>query len=373
MKINQLGLSLCIFLLAGCATKKEPVPPQTSTPGPTIPIPTNPTAPTVGEWTQEKGGAGGFTNYDSFKNYQYNFDVLSNNQPVAIKLVSDAIDVQYAVFNTLGQQIDVRGKGRNVEQTYTLNTGTYRVVVTADRRAVGKFSLALLGTKAGATLIPSTFLKSGTQSWGDLGGGGQEKTFKNHFYTFDVTEDNLSIDLELESPDTDVELVLYNPLGQKIASDYFNARYRFKVLAVTKGVYTAMAATDKRGGIGNYRLNVFGKVQNLKRVESQVTTIKGNWAAKNVTDTYTVQLTPNSSPLDINLSSADTPARIELQSSDGKRIVYNAVPSKNDYILRQDLPKAVYRILVSSSPNADGRAGNYILSVHGQFADFKKI
>lgn len=365
-----------LLLLAGCTVNRDSVVPQTgATPG----TPTTPGTPpelqvrTVsGEWIAANGGAGGEGSFDTFKNFQYTLEVTKSNQKLDIAMASADLDVQFALFDPLGQRIRVSALSRSPVNSFTVNAGTYRVVACAARRAVGKFTLTVMGTNSDPTLIPSQLLQSNTQNWGLLGGGGQDRTFKNHFYTFEVTEDNFSVDLELESADTDVELVLYDPLGEKIASDFFNARYRFKIIAVKKGIYTVMAATDKRGSVGNYRLNVIGKVKALQRVESQVTTVKGSWPNKNTTDTYTVQLTPNASPLDIDLSSADTPARIELQTSDGKRIVYNALTSKSNYILRQDLPKGTYRILVSPS-NLDGGGGNYSLSVNGQFTDFKKF
>ncbi len=371
MITRQFSHLFLILLLAGCAGTKEPVTPQNgTTPGtpPELQVRT-----VSGEWVAASGGAGGTNSFETFKNYQYTLEVTKNNQQLDIALASADVDVQYALFDPLGQRISVSSLSRSAVNSFTVNAGTYRVVACAARRAVGKFTLTVIGTNSNPALIPSQILQSNTQNWGLLGGGGQDKTFKNHFYTFEVTEDNFSVDLELESADTDVELVLYDPLGEKIASDFFNARYRFKVIAVKKGIYTVMAATDKRASVGNYRLNVIGKVKSLQRVESQATTVKGSWPNKNTTDTYTVELTPNASPLDIDLSSADTPARIELQSSDGKRIVYNVLTSKSNYILRQDLPKGTYRILVSPSPNLDGGAGNYSLSVHGQFANFKKL
>ncbi|GAB3919953.1 hypothetical protein [Larkinella terrae] len=361
---NLLFLTLLVAALLGC--KKEETDPYSPDPGVV-------TATPSGQWIAAQGGGGGFNNLESFKNFQYLFEVEGSNRPVAITLTSPDINVQYALFDPLGTRIDVSGQSRSESKQYTLNAGQYRVVVTADRRAVGKFDLALVGTKAGATRIPFESLQSGSQSWGALGGGGNVKTFKNHFYTFDVTADNLSVDVTLESADTDVELVLYDPLGQVIASDFFNSRYRYKVVAVKKGTYTVMAATDQRGSVGNYQLSVVGKVQNLKKVESQVTTVKGTWAGKTSVDTYTLQLTPNTSPLDIELTSPDTPAGIDLQTSAGTLIVSSAaVATKLEFIVRQDLAKGTYRILVSPG-RVSGGPGSYTLTVHGQFSDFKKI
>jgi hypothetical protein len=365
---NILVLVALAGVLLGCDPSKNKVDPDPYKPDPTLVTDTP-----KGQWTADLGGGGGFENLESFKNVQYLFDVEDANHPVIITLTSPDINVQYALFDPLGTRIDVSGQSRGESKQYKLNAGQYRVVVASDRRAVGKFDLVLVGTKAGATRIPFETLQSGSQSWGSLGGGGSTKTFKNHFYTFDVTQDNFSVDISLESADTDVELVVYDPLGQVLASDFFNSRYRFKVLALKKGTYTVMAATDQRGSVGTYQLNVVGKVLNLKKVESQTTTVKGSWASKTSVDTYTLQLTPNSSPLDIELTSPDTNAGIDLQTGAGTLIVSSAaVTSKEEFIVRQDMAKGTYRILVSPG-RISGVPGNYTLSVHGQFSDFKKL
>ncbi|GAB4038389.1 hypothetical protein GCM10028809_56420 [Spirosoma gilvum] len=363
-----------ISILAGCTVKQESVQPQTtSNPGPTVPQVVDPTAPITGEWTQAKGGAGGFTNVDSFKNFQYNFEIEGNNQPVAIQLTSDVIDVQYALFNPLGQQIDVQGRGRNVgASNYTLNAGKYRIVVMADRQAVGKFSLSLMGTKAGGTIIPSNLLQSNTQNWGTLGGGGKDVTYKNHFYTFEVTEDNFSIDVEIESPDTDVALYVYDQLGQALNTSYFGDRSKYVILKLNKGTYSVMAATVIRGSVGNYNLRLVGKAQNLQRVESQLTTVKGTWDSKTSADVYSVELTPNTSPLDIELTSPETVCQIDLQNTSSTTLTYTVLASNSNYLLGKNLAKNTYLVKVYPG-RVSGKAGTYTLNVVGRYSNFKKI
>lgn len=468
----------CLLLMLGCS-KTSTVDPNTSTTTAPSPPTTNPT----GQWTATRSG-GGFNNFDSFKNYQYTFEVVGDNQPVSIALTSPDINVQYGLFNPLGQRIDIQGYDRAVSSKYSLNAGVYRVVVTADRRAIGKFSLVLTGTKDGASLIASQQLPSDTQTWGKLGGGGLEKTFRNHFYTFEVTDDNttvdielssadtdialflydalgervavatgnryqfmlrpvkkgtytvmagtytrgsvgnyqlnlfgkvttlkrvesqtlesgtqnwgplggggkdvtyknqfytfdvtddyFSIDAELESPDTDVALYVYDKLGQPLNTSYFGDRSKYVVLNLNKGSYSVMAATVKRGSIGNYNLRLMGKIQNLQRVQSQLTTIKGTWASNTAADTYSVELTPNSSPLDIDLTSAETECQIDLQNSSGTRLSYTALALKTNYLLGKNLSKATYLIKVYPG-RVSGKPGNYTLNVIGQYTNFKKI
>ncbi|MES2518084.1 MAG: hypothetical protein V4585_08255 [Bacteroidota bacterium] len=361
--MKNLYILLTLGLLLGCS--KKAVEQEDPT---TAPL----KARTIGgEWVSTVGGAGGTGNFDSFKNFQYNFEVGGNNQKVDINLSSKEINVQFALFDPNGTRIDNSSVSRLESETYTLNAGKYRLVVCADRRAVGKFSFIIQGILGDPVKIPSQILQSNTQNFGASGGGGNVYTFKNHFYTFEVTEDNFSVDIELESSDTNIELLIYDPLGQKLTNSFFSERYRFKTLAVKKGIYTIMSATDIRGGVGNYHLNVFGKVQNLQRVVSQVTTIKGNWANNSSSDTYALQLTANSAPLDMELSSADAKGFIDLQTSTGSRIMYSVVASNNEVLIKQNMAKGEYRIVVA--PGKNQGSGNYTLTVNGQYSDFKKL
>ncbi len=325
--------------------------------------------------TQTWGLLGGGGNVRTFKNHFYTVDVTEDNTPVDFAVESADVDVEMVIYNPLGQVIASDFfNARYRFKVIVLPKGTYTVMAATNvRAAVGNYQLNIFGKVANLKRIPSEVVKSGIQNWGPLGGGSNVRTFKNHFYTVDVTEDNTPVDFAVESADVDVEMLIYNPLGQVITSDFFNSRNRFKVIVLSKGTYTVMAATDKRGAVGNYQVNIFGKVANLKRVDSQVTTVTGRWPDKNAVDTYTLQLTANSSPLDIELTSPDTDASFELQTSAGSRIVVSSpTPSRSEFIVRQDVARGTYRIVVSPG-RLTGAAGNYTLTVHGQFLDLKKL
>lgn len=331
------------------------------------------------EWTAAKGGAGGLQVFESFKNYQYNFEVTGDNQQVDIVLSSIVIDVQFALFDPLGRQIRYTKAARSTTETFTLDTGQYRLVICAARQAVGQFSFTIKGVKTDPIRIESQILQSGTQNWGPLGGGGYYKTFKNHFYTFDITEENSSLDIELKSADTNVGLVLYNDLGQAIGGQKGD-RYEYIVGPVKKGTYTAMVCTNERGGVGNYSMNIFGKIVNLQKITSQTNTVKGSWTASNKRDKfgypieeYSIELTSNSSPLDIEISSSDTFVELYLYSVGGVGIdnhVQSFLQNKSYTILTKDLPKGKY-IITTRSHN--GSTGTNTLNVFGQYTGFKKL
>ena len=323
------------------------------------------------QWIADKGGAGGTGIYESFKNFQYTFEVGENNQAVDITVSSKVIDIQFALFDPNGTRLDVQNGGREINKIFKLNSGKYRLVICAARRAVGNFEIKMLGVLGNPVLKESQILQTGSQNWGTLGGGGKEKTFKNHLYTFDITDDNTSIDAEMESSDTDVALYVYDELGKSLTDNYFNDRYRGFVLPAKKGTYTFMASTGIRGGIGNYKVNVFGKITNLKKIESQVVSVKGNWANNNAIDTYSLDLTATTSPIDIDFSSADAKAILELQNGVGSRLEYTVISRNTDFIVRPDMPKGTYRIVIYPGRNAG--SGNYTLNVNGQFTNFKKI
>lgn len=352
-------------------TNPKPTDPKPTDPIPTDPKPDEPVTIT-GEWVAAKGGAGGFGNFESHKNYQFTVEVTDNNKEINIQLKSADIKVQYALFNPLGQEIDRTNSNNSISKKYTVNSGKYRIVVTADRRAVGKFDLLVLGSKV-PVQIPSKLLQSGTQTWGALGGGGAfSKTFKNHFYTFEVTEDNSSVDITLQSADTDVALILYDDLGTLIAREH-RSRYKYTIKKTKKGIYTVVAGTDDRGAMGNYMLDISGKVDKLTKIVSQTSVLTGKWAAKSSSDIYSFEITTQNSPIDLELSSPDSGIILELQSEIGKIIKSENRNLKLEVLVSDDLPKATYRILVKPSNSSNGKAGNYTLKVIGQFANLKKL
>jgi hypothetical protein len=352
------------FLISGCK-KEDPNAPEDPAVAPTkLRTITN-------QWVSDKGGAGGMGIYESFKNFQYNFDVGENNQVVDITLSSKDVNIQYALFDPNGTRLDVISGGREVTRSFKLNAGKYRLVICAERRAVGTFELKMLGILGNPVLKDSQILQTGTQNWGNLGGAGKEKSFKNHLYTFEVTDDNTSIDAEMESSDTDVALYVYDELGRSLTDNYFAYRYRSFVLPAKKGTYTLMAASSTRGSVGNYKVNVFGKIANLKKIESQSASINGNWANNSAVDTYSLDLTSTSSPIDIDFSTVDAKAILELQNGVGSRIEYTVLSRNTDFIIRPDMPRGTYRIVIRPGRN-DG-FGNYKLNVFGQFTNFKKM
>lgn len=369
-------LFIFFALTFGCAKKEsvEPADPkEAATKSRTI----------NGEWFADKGGAGGTGTgtvfYDSFKNFQYNFVVGADNQEVSIELSSKVIDVQLVILDPNGTKIYNSFTNRLVTRKLTLNSGTYRMIACAERRAVGKFECKITGVLKDPTIIESKMLQSSTQNWGTLGGGGGTKSPKNQFYTFEVTDDNTSIDVELESADTDVYLTVFNELGQSIFSSFVGSRYEFTIQNIAKrGVYRLMAATATRGSVGKYQFNVIGKVSNLKKEEApQVETVTGRWANGAAVDTYSLSVSSKSnSPLDLELSSADVNVNLELQTSAGNRIVRRA-GEKSIFIVSDDLAPGNYRIAVTpwivTTPGVVNGFGNYTLTVHGQFANLKKL
>jgi hypothetical protein len=68
--------------------------------------PTPATTPNVsGQWTTTDGGGGGFTNFDSFKNFQYSFEIVGNNKRLDIELESSDINLNYMIFDPLGGEL----------------------------------------------------------------------------------------------------------------------------------------------------------------------------------------------------------------------------------------------------------------------------
>lgn len=365
---NSIWVLLLITFLTGC---KETDPLKTGN--------------ATGEWTEASSG-GGFNNYNSFKNFQYNFTVENANQKVAIELTSEGTDVKYALYDGAGQLIGTSNTGRSINQEVTLNPGgrPHRLVITANRQAIGKFSLKVSGSKDGLQRIPFTTLRSDGRSWGDLGGGGPNKTFKNHFYTFEVTEDDTMLDIELQSTETEVGLVVYNSNGSLLAT-VSGERYVFTLPVAKKGTYTLMAATFKRGSVGNYNCTIFGKVANMKRVSANSETKTGTWSAGKVGETahvYGLEITEADSPMDMELSSTDVNVYLQLQDASGKTIANTFSTAKTEYLIRQDLPKGSYRIrvrpagtetAVDPSQSSSSPGGAYKLSVFGQFGNLRKL
>jgi hypothetical protein len=366
---NLFALLLMATVLMGCPGKDDPVTEEETKLKDGL---------ANGEWSAAST-AGGFDNYTSYKNFHYTFEVAEANQVVSFDLISGDIDLQYALFDPLGNRVATSTRGRQISAPYTAKSaGIHRIVVSADRRAIGKFSLKVTGTKAGVEPVSFQTLRSETQNWGPLGGGAGKKTFKNHFYTFEVVGDNSAVDVELLSADTDVSLYLYDNLGALVTARQAN-RYEYIIQPVNKGVYTVMAGTESRGSVGNYNLNLFGKVQNLKRVTASSETKPDKWSAGKIQDIlhkYSLDITSEAnSPLDIELSSPDVNVVIELQDKSGANIggIYGA--QKSQFFISKDLPKGSYRIQVRPSGTLGGNTsgGKYDLTVVGQFANLKKM
>ncbi len=360
---HLLTLLLLIGILTACTkTADEPSPDDIAAghkPGTTI---KNATA----EWKADNGGAGGFDYPESFKNYQFDYEVEGNNQLITYSLTSSQIEVAFFVYDANGARLSESEGGRNVNDEKMLNAGKYRIVVMAERYALGKFELKIGNIKKDIVSVSFEVLKSGDKSWGEYGGGGAYVTPKNHFYSFEVTEDNTYIDIEMESKDTEIGLYLYDTNGEGIVGDD-GKRKHFVIAKLNKGIYQIMAATFTRGSRGNYTLKVFGKTQNLNKRSVSEKAIEGNIANNKDVKMYTIEITENSSLIDLQLDATPMQVAIHLYESSGK-LVKNTLPGYNNSVaLIERVQKGTYKVYVEPYPYGDSYSSNFKLVAVGNF------
>ncbi len=375
----KIKLAILSFLfLSGCggggsidptgSTPSGTNPPVVTPPVVTPPVVTPPATPitkiVTGEWIAANGGAGGFTNEESFKNFQYEYEVESNNQTVRFELKSNDLDVQFFLYKANGEKLIVSNKGRSVGVEAVLNAGVYKMVVMAERNGRGKFELSINALKKDIKRLESKTIRSTNGTWGEYGGGGFVRSPKNDFYTFEVTEDNTFVDIELESADTEIGLFVYDTNGEILARPTLTSdRYLYFIKKLNKGKYSIMASSAKRNARGKYQVNVYGKVDKL--IEKEYVTSIGEDTWKNGKDEqgWAVEVTENNSLLDVELSSTDYKVKFEIVDSSGKKVGSGNNNSNNvsDIITVQ---KGKYSIYVSPASQIS-LIGKYKLIIVG--------
>ncbi|WP_207219925.1 hypothetical protein [Emticicia agri] len=361
MRYFFILLVLTVMLIACTKSADEPTPDDNDN---TDPTPSTTVKKATGEWIAANDGAGGFTYPESFRNYLFIYEVESNNQLIAYELSSPDIEVAFFLYNSNGERMWQSERGRIVKGEAKLNAGKYYLSVVSERYALGKFELKIGGVKKDIVKVPFEIQKSGEKSWGTNGGGGIAVTPKNHIYTFEVTEDNTYIDIEMESKDTEIGLYLYDTNGQEVER-HLGQRRHFIIARLNKGTYAIMAATKVRGSRGNYTLKLLGKVKNLKKHEVSEKVMEGNMASNKDIKTFTFEITEENSLIDLQLTSATLKVGLKLYDSDGQLVGDDGYTSSA--ILVGRVKKGTYKLIASSNPYVASPSGNFKLVAVGNF------
>ncbi len=214
-------------------------------------------------------------------------------------------------------------------------------------------------------------------SFGDEGGGGgfgnrPPISPRNHFYTFDITEDNAPIEINVSSADVSVWLVLRAPTGEETYTYGTQpaGTPRTILKKFNKGTYGLYIGTGKRDDIGKYSLEVTGKVQNLKQTVYNSAIQAGSYVGKKAAITYTLTVTEDNSVLDVSLRSPDIVGNIDIYNPSGIRLDYSTAATNYVYAIEK-VNKGTHKIVVTPGISTSG-TGNYRLSVYGKFSDLKK-
>ena len=333
----------------------------------TVAVPVN--REITSSWTAADGTGGG--NDYTPRNHFFTFDVAANSQPVSLSLTSSDINVGFYVYNPGGQVIDSYGSGFGRSQTEDMivNAGKYTVMVcSAKRYDIGAYTLKGRGISSEFTLSPALRVKATDVSFGMEGGGGTEYTARNHYYTFEVTADNTYTDINIQSAQIPLWMNLFGPSGAQI--DYtYSGTPRYLVPKLNKGTYGLWLGSGGRDNIGNYTLDIFGQVQNLKQYVFDSSILTDDYRGKNAPTTYTLTVTDDNTYLDVSLRSPDIGGYLLLYNPSGVQIDYTY--AGNYRYFTQKVNKGKYKILVYPADNASG-IGKYTLSVYGKFMSLSK-
>ncbi|QJW91260.1 hypothetical protein HNV11_18705 [Spirosoma taeanense] len=320
---------------------------------------------TTGSWTVADGTGGG--NDYTPRNHFYTFEVVTNNQPVSLTLTSPDINVGLYVYNPNGEEIGRSGFGRNQTEDVIVNSGKYKIMVCSGRRYdIGAYTLKGRGLSADFVRVAALRAKATEVTFGPEGGGGNEYTPRNHYYTFDVVADNSYTDLDIQSGETTLWMTLFGPSGAEVrysgvgTPNHLNEK-------LNKGTYGFWLGSGRRDAISKYTLDIFGQVQNLKQYVFESSILKDEYRGKNAATTYTLNVTDNNTLIDVSLRSPDIRGYFNVYNPNGEEIGYSG--SGNYVALIRATTKGQYKIVVTP---LDSGIGKYTLSVYGRFSDLKK-
>ncbi len=325
------------------------------------------TRQTTGSWTAADGTGGG--NAYTPRNHVYTFDVATNNQPVSLSLASSDINVGLYIYDPNGNEVGRSGFGRSQQADVIVNAGKYTVMVASgERYDIGAYKLVGKGMSSEFTRVPALREKALDVSFGPEGSGGALYTPRNRYYTFDVTADNAFVDINTQSPDVRLQLVLFNSAGARVdVTNYGTPAYLINKL--NKGTYGLWVLSATRDIVTKYSLDIFGQVQNLKQFVNESSVLADEYRGKAGATTYTLNVTENNSILDIALRSPDIAGNLAIFNPNGERI---DITNFGNYAYMTPIAtaKGQYRIIVTPTGSGIGR---YTLSVYGKFTDLKKV
>jgi hypothetical protein len=109
--------------------------------------------------------------------------------------------------------------------------------------------------------------KEVTGVWEPGAGLSHPFSFRNARYTFEVKADKSTVDITLNSPDVNVALWLYNPLGQLVTYNWGNRRL-YSVEESGKGKWTVTVGTQDIGESGKFKVCLVGKFQNFRKEQA---------------------------------------------------------------------------------------------------------
>lgn len=214
------------------------------------------------EW---KTNGGGNDASISYRNHHYTLDVTEDNSVLDVNLESANTDVSLWIFNPLGQRVGQVWGGRTRYMVADASKGRYLIVAGTNGRGVrnGSYTVNFNGQFTNLQRVASQDIST-TGSIVSGGGNNDASSPKHDVYTLDVTDDNGSLDIVMESADFDGTFWLFNPLGQFVGQRW-GSRSLTMITSTVKGKYTLVCGTNNIGSAGRYNLSVVGKFQNFAK------------------------------------------------------------------------------------------------------------
>lgn len=241
----------------------------------------------------------------------------------------------------------------------------------------GIFILTLTSCEVVESLVPSTRSASEVLEYG--AGLSYPQSFRNHHYTFTLKADNATLDIAMESTDTELAFWLFNPLGQQINRNWGQRTLGTKLENLSAGDYHLIIGTAQRGESGSYDLSVVGNISELKRVNSQDLTAAAAWDTNGGglsnpqsyrNHHYTVEVTENNSAIDLILESNDTDVALWVYNLLGEQQA-RTWGSRSNYLV--EAANAGTYTIIAGSNNRDVLDADYDLYVNGQIKNLQRI